>query len=85
MDLSDKKSEVMIFPSTHPRLTRRQAHWVLNLEDSDIFSLEKKAEEMNELEFQHDHFHYLLPDGMILIVKEYKYLGIAVDPRLGNS
>jgi len=85
MELGHNKCGVMLWPSTRPRLTRPRAHRVLDLDDSDASSVEDfEAEEMDELEFQHDHCTYDLPDGVIPTVKAYKYLGITVDTRLGD-
>lgn len=85
MELGHNKCGVMLWPSTRPRLTRPRAPWILDFDDSDDSSLEDyEAEEMNELEFQHDHYIYALPDGTIPTVKTYKYLGITLDTRLGD-
>lgn len=85
MELGHNKCGVMLWPSTRPRLTRPRTHRILDMEDSDASSLEDfEAEEMTELEFQHDHYIYALPDGTIPTVKTYKYLGITVDTRLGD-
>jgi hypothetical protein len=40
--------------------------------------------DMMDLEFQHDHYIYSTRDGLIPRVKQYKYLGITVDTRLGD-
>jgi hypothetical protein len=85
MDLGHSKCGVMLWPSVRPRIVRKRAHWVIDFKDSDVSSLAKEAEEMDELEFQHAHYHYSLPDGNIPMAKTYKYLGITVDSRLGDS
>jgi hypothetical protein len=40
--------------------------------------------DMEELEFQHDHFIYTTPEGVIPTLKHYKYLGVTLDTRLGD-
>jgi hypothetical protein len=39
---------------------------------------------MDDFEFQHDHFNYTTAEGPIPVVKQYKYLGVTIDTRLGD-
>ena len=40
--------------------------------------------EMRTLQFEHDHYIYSTPEGIIPTVTYYKYLGITMDNRLGD-
>jgi len=94
MDIGHDKSGVIFWPSDLPLQTRRKT--IIDF-DSDCSSIiwgedpvketqpnESWWTEMRELEFQHDHYIYSTPEGVIPMVKNYKYLGIVVDTRLGN-
>jgi hypothetical protein len=61
---------------------------VLDLDSLDGSSIEDPDEKpevvMRTLEFKHDHYIYSTADGIVPIVKNYKYLGINLDTRLSD-
>jgi hypothetical protein len=86
MELGRDKCGVMLWKSGESRARRVRPHPLLDLEDSDASSTlsDDEVEEMDELEFQHYHCRYDIPEGVIPTVKTYKYLGITMDTRLGD-
>lgn len=94
MDLGHDKCGVICWPSDLPHKTRVRTCIDFDSDCSSIISRgeHKRREqagedwwtEMRVLEFQHDHYIYSTPDGVIPTVKHYKYLGIVMDTRLGN-
>ena len=87
MELGRDKCGVIMWPGKTQVQKRKRRHDVLDLDSSDDSSIEgsdDEDEEMKELEFQHDHYIYSTADGTIPTVKQYKYLGITIDTRLGD-
>lgn len=87
MELGRDKCGVIMWPGKMQVKKRKRRHDVLDLDSSDDSSIEgsdDEDKEMEELEFQHDHYIYSTVDGTIPTVKQYKYLGITIDKRLGD-
>jgi exonuclease III len=86
MELGSDKCGVMLWPSSKDRQLRRKT--VLDIE-SDCSSIDGvdpwNGYEMDDLVYQHDNNDYFTIDGVIPTVQHYKYLGITMDTRLGDS
>ena len=93
MDLGLPKSGVMMWPSDRQpvlrALRRTRTALLSDTDDSNASSVEGvvnwDVDSMDELRFRHDHYIYSVREGVIPTVKTYKYLGITVDTRLGDS
>ena len=82
IELGRDKCGVIMWPGKAKVKKRKWQHDVLDLDSSDDSSIEGSDDEdneMEELEFQHDHYVYSTADRMIPTVKQYKYLGITMD------
>jgi exonuclease III len=88
MELGRDKCGVIMWPGKPTVTKRKRRHQVLDLDSSDSSSDEDPDEEsdvvMRTLEFEHDHYIYSTADGIVPTVKNYKYLGINLDTRLGD-
>jgi exonuclease III len=86
MELGRDKCGIMMWYGRNERRLRARVD-VLDV-DSEASSVVGNDDwgdnTMLDLEFQHDHMIYLTEDGVIPSVKQYKYLGINVDKRLGD-
>jgi hypothetical protein len=88
MELGRDKCGVIMWLGKPMVTKQKRQHQVLDLDSSDGSSIEDPDEEpevmMRTLEFKHDHYIYLTADGIVPTVKNYKYLGISLDTRLGD-
>ena len=85
MDIGREKCGVMMWPSQAPRKLRRTNALDLDSDTSSVEGGDDWGENtMEDFEFQHDHFNYSTVEGPIPTVKQYKYLGITMDTRLGD-
>ena len=86
-ELGRDKCGVMLWTSPHARVQRPKTHYVLDLGDDDGAESVLGDDEVldsEEMEFQHAHYIYSAPEGVIPTVDKYKYLGITMDKRLGD-
>lgn len=82
-----------MWPSTHRPILQESRRWdPLFIEDDHEFQASSvegvfdwDLNPMEEVEFRHDHMHYSVLDGPVPTVRTYKYLGITINVRLGDS
>jgi exonuclease III len=85
MELGRDKCGVLLWPSSRPRLLRRKLITDIESDCSSIVGVDDwEGYDMEDISYQHELHEYTTPDGEIPTVTQYKYLGIALDSRLGD-